>query len=193
MLKKLGKINFKIITNQSEKIKYINELFLQKNIQLKSIGSPSTFDSKDVNFYKSFENINLKTINTHISYLKLNDALIAAHWGIVHKKRFYYLIPSLDVRDLSKYSPGRLLISLLIKWSISKKIDIFDFTLGDENYKKSWCNNESQLYNYLYLNNFKGFLLFILLKSKLVVKSFDRKHYIKKTFLMIKNIFIRRN
>ena len=135
----------------------------------------------------------MKTIRTHISYLKLNEELIAAHWGIVHKKRFYYLIPSLDVRDLGKYSPGRLLITLLLKWSISKKISIFDFALGDENYKKSWCNNESQLYNYLYLNSFKGFLLFILLKTKLVVKSFDHNHYIKKTLLMLKNIFTRKN
>ena len=98
----------------------------------------------------------------------------------------------MNLRDLSKYSPGRLLISLLIKWSISKKIDIFDFTLGDENYKKSWCNNESQLYNYLYLNSFKGFFLFILLKTKLIVKSLDHNHYIKKTFLMLKNIFNKR-
>ena len=34
LLKKLGKINFKIITDQNEKITYINELFLQKNQQL---------------------------------------------------------------------------------------------------------------------------------------------------------------
>lgn len=192
LLKKLGKISFKIIYKQSEKINYISELFIQKNKQLRSASSTSFFDNKDINFYKGFEDCNLRTIKTHISYLKLDGKLIAAHWGIVHKNRFYYLVPSLDAKDLSKYSPGRLLISLLIKWSISKRIDIFDFTLGDENYKKSWSNNGSQLYNYVYLNSFKGFFLFMLLKTKLVVKSLDRHHYIKKNFLMIKNIFTKK-
>ena len=47
LLRKMGKINFKIITDQNEKIKYINELFLQKNKQLKSQGSPSSFDCRN--------------------------------------------------------------------------------------------------------------------------------------------------
>ena len=73
--------------------------------------------------------------------------------------------------NLKKYSPGRLLISLLVRWSISKKLEIFDFTLGDEDYKKSWSNASSVLFNHIKLISLRGFILYILLKIKLIYKK----------------------
>ena len=186
LLKKLGNLKFKILTNKSEKIEIIRELFIQKNLKLKSHGVTELLENEDLNFYTSFEKRNLDTISTHISYLKLNEKIIAIHWGVLYKKRFYYLLPSMSEKNLEKYSPGRLLLSLLIRWSISKKFQIFDFALGDENYKKKWTNSESQLFDYLYLNNFKGVILYILIKSKFMIKSIDRYNYIKKIVLMFK-------
>jgi len=189
LLKKLGNLKFKILKDKSEKFEIIKKLLIQKNLKLKSLGAAELLENEDLNFYTSFENDKLDTISTHISYLKLNEKIIAIHWGILYKKRFYYLLPSMGEKNLNKYSPGRLLLSLLIRWSISKKVEIFDFTLGDESYKKSWTNNESQLFNYLYLNNFKGIFLYVLIKSKLMVKSIDRYHNIKKIVLLFKKIF----
>tara|TARA_B100001123_G_C15299050_1_gene1020348 strand:+ start:624 stop:1742 length:1119 start_codon:yes stop_codon:yes gene_type:complete len=189
LLKKLGNLKFKILTDRTEKIEIIKELIIQKNLKLRSLGAAELLENKDLNFYTSFENRKLDTITTHISYLKLNEKIIAIHWGLLYKKRFYYLLPSMNEKNLSKYSPGRLLLSLLIRWSISKRFEIFDFTLGDESYKKSWTNNGDQLFSYLYLNNFKGIVLYILIKSRLMVKSIDRYHYIKKLVLLFKKIF----
>ena len=61
----------------------------------------------------------------HLSYLKLNNETLAMHLGtILVNKRYYYLVLSMG-QKLEKYSPGRLLISLLIRWSIAKKIKHF--------------------------------------------------------------------
>ena len=188
VLNKMGNLSFKIIPNSNEKVTFIDEIFNQKNDHLKSLGIKEIFEEKDINFYKAFEGLKNKKIETHISYIKLDDQIIAAHWGIVYKNRFYYLIPSMNAKNLAKYSPGRLLIENLIKWSIANKLKIFDFTLGDEKYKKSWCNSKSQLFNHLQLNSFKGTILFIFLKSKLIIKSIDQHHYIQKTFFMIKKL-----
>ena len=96
---------------------------------------------------------------------------------------------SIKESEFSRYSPGRLLISLLIRWSISKKLEAFDFTLGDESYKKSWSNKDSYLYNYVKLNTLNGFYLFPLIKLKLFLKSLDKKNYLRKLLLTIKNFF----
>ena len=72
---------------------------------------------------------------------------------------------------------------------ITKKIKVFDFTLGDENYKKSWSNKSNLLYNYAYLNTLKGFYLFPLIKFKLFVKSLNKNNYLRKLILKIKDFF----
>jgi len=175
LLKKLGNVKFRIINNKNEKKEYIEKLIEQKNVRLSSKGVKNFFNQEDLNFYKNFEKKELKEIKTHISALSLNDELIAIHWGVIYKKRFYYLLLSMKEENLRKYSPGRLLISLLIRWSIAKKLKIFDFTLGDEEYKKSWSNRFSTLHNHIMLNSFHGFILYSLIKIKLILKLVYKK------------------
>ena len=188
-LKKAGKLKFKIATSKEEKNKFLNELILQKNIKLKLSDNKNIFKENSLNFYKNFENANLSNIKTHLCALSLNEELIAIHWGVIYKKRFYYLLLSMKEGELDRYSPGRLLISLLIRWSISKKIKIFDFTLGEENYKKSWSNSTDELYNYIKLITLRGFILYYLIKIKLIIKSLDNNNLFKKTAFFIKKIF----
>ena len=40
--------------------------------------------------------------------------------------------------EWKSYSPGRLLLEYLIQWSIEQRLKVFDFTVGDEEYKKEW-------------------------------------------------------
>ena len=188
-LKKVGNLEFKIATTDHDKIKFMEELIIQKNARLFSQGIKDSFKPKDLNFYKEFENKNLKNLKTHISSLVLNNELIAVHWGVVYNNRFYYLVLSMKEGNLDRYSPGRLLISSLIRWAIKEKIKIFDFTLGDEDYKKSWSNNTGSLFNHIQVNTLNGFLLFLLIKIKLILKSFSKKNYLKKIILTIKKIF----
>ena len=148
----------------------------QKNARLSSRGIKDIFKLEDLNFYKNFERKKLSKIKTHLSALSLNNELIAIHWGIIYNRRFYYLLLSMKEDNLKKYSPGRLLISLLVRWSIAKKMQIFDFTLGDEGYKKSWANRSSALHNYIQLSSLRGLILYILIKIKLILKLIYKKN-----------------
>ena len=187
-LKKLGNLKFKIYNDKNEKISILNELFTQKNIRLSTKGIEDTLKLKDLEFYKKFEKESFNNIKTHLSSLILDDELIAIHWGIIYKKRFYYLLLSMKEDQLKKYSPGRLLIALLIRWTISKKLEVFDFTLGDESYKKSWSNTNSYLFNYVESKSLKGFNLFLLIKFKLFLKQISKKKYISKIVQIFKKI-----
>ena len=158
------------------KNQYIEELIKQKNARLSSQGIKDIFKLEDLNFYKNFERKKLSKIKTHLSALSLNNELIAIHWGIIYNRRFYYLLLSMKEDNLKKYSPGRLLISLLVRWSIAKKMQIFDFTLGEEGYKKSWVNRSSALHNYIQLSSLRGLILYILIKIKLILKLIYKKN-----------------
>ena len=188
-LKKLGNLKFRIATTKVDKDKFIDSLIDQKNKRLSSFGHKDVFKLKNLNFYKEFENKQLRKIKTHVSSLILNDELIAIHWGVIYNNRFYYLLLSMKEGNLGRYSPGRLLISLLVRWSISKKLKIFDFTLGEENYKKNWSNSTSGLFNHVRSNTLRGFLIYFLIKTKLILKSLDKKNYLRKIILFVKKIF----
>ena len=54
-LKKFGNLKFKIYNNKNEKTSILNELFAQKNIKLSSKGIEDILKSKDLEFYKKFE------------------------------------------------------------------------------------------------------------------------------------------
>lgn len=49
-------------------------------------------------------------------------------------------MPSYEGGDWRRFSPGRLLNEYLIEWSFSNGINVFDFGIGDEDYKKDYCD-----------------------------------------------------
>jgi len=81
-------------------------------------------------------------------------------------------MPTLLTNNYNKYSPGKILISELIKWSITKKIKVFDFGLGEENYKKYWSNRTESLFRYFYTKNLKGLITLKIIKIYVFIKNF---------------------
>lgn len=85
----------------------------------------------------------------HLSAVSLDGELITTHWGMRFGDRFYYYMPSYAEGTWMKYSPGRLLLFQLFEWCFDNGVKFFDFTIGDESYKKDWCDREIKLYNYI--------------------------------------------
>lgn len=169
LIKKNKKVEFLIAKNTEEKYFFLEKLIKQKKEKLiKNKTIP--LDEKDLNFYKNFEKFKNKQYSTQVSAIKLNGEFVAMHWGLVSKNYFYYLLPSMKDSDVKKLSPGKLLLSLLIRWSISKKINLFDFGLGEESYKKNWSNKTLKISNHLKLKKFRGIIFYTILKIREKIK-----------------------
>ena len=70
--------------------------------------------------------------------LKINDEIISSNIGILDAKRFFYYMPVVFSKKYNSFSPGKLLIHELIKWSKENQVTVFDFGIGEVNYKKYW-------------------------------------------------------
>lgn len=92
----------------------------------------------------------------NISGLHLNDKIITTHWGMTYRRRFYYYMPSFADGRWMMYSPGRLLLFHLFRWCFRHGIEVFDFTIGDEEYKRDWCDNELNLHQLFSAHTWKG-------------------------------------
>lgn len=78
----------------------------------------------------------------HFSALLLDGRAISWHLGFSHRGCFYYYIPAY-AKEFESYSPGKILISLLLEKCFDARLEKFDFLRGREKYKFDWAKQES--------------------------------------------------
>ena len=176
-LNNMGNLELKIHdnSNNENKVDFIEKILEQKILRLNQLKIKDDFSENIQKFYSNFNNDYFKNGELHIASLELDGKIIASHWGVIYKNVFYYLLPSIVKSDLMKFSPGRILLFNLIKWSFANSIKKFDLTLGEESYKKEWVNTKISLYDYYGPKSLKTYPLFIFLILKLKTKIIIKK------------------
>jgi CelD/BcsL family acetyltransferase involved in cellulose biosynthesis len=108
-------------------------------------------------FYRRLTAGGLQGGSVHVSRLQAGDTVVAAHWGVVCRGCFYFLIVGRESGEWDFYSPGRLLIEDMVEESIATPgVGLFDFTAGDEGFKFEWSDRTLPLYEYLAPRSLKG-------------------------------------
>lgn len=166
-MEKMGSVGFVPAENPENKTKIIQSMIKQKSRRFRETGVRNILAiSEYQQFYEGLANISSENFKVHCSCLNVNDFTVATHVGIVDASTFYYLMPAHEGGDWEKYSPGRLLLLELLKWSIENGLQFFDFTAGEDPYKKKWSDTEIDLFENIIPLSFKG-------------KSFVIKEYAK--------------
>lgn len=157
-LSELGKLTFEIIDDAATCTDLMKFLIEQKRERFKSTSVPDSLDKEYLRefYYDIFHDDPLK-YKCHFSILKLDNEVLAYHWGITDNNVFYYLMPTFN-SNYSNYSPGKILIYKLLSWSIENNFKIFDFTIGSEEYKNDWADNYMIIYEYTYVRTPLGYL-----------------------------------
>jgi len=185
-LDEAGEVKFVIANNNIEKSRIIDVMIKQKSQRYRETNNWDMFSTQEYkNFYSDLLKLNNDEFELHCSSLMVDNIIIATHVGFVYQKVFYYVMLANDRKDWGRFSPGRLLLEFLLKESIGNKINYFDFTVGDEEYKKKWCEVKTELYESISSNSIKGYL-YILLNS--INNRLNRLGYLKVYFRFIKEI-----
>ena len=168
-LKKIGKLDFKIAKDKDEIIKVMNFIILNKSNQYDRTKAWNLFKIKS--YRELFETCNLNlSENIDLSYISLNNEIIAAQSGYLYKKRYYYLFPAYN-HEYRKYSPGKILLQNMIVNSELNLFDYFDLTIGSEKYKEDFSNYKMASALYLYSKNLKGLIYISFLRLKYLMKQ----------------------
>ena len=153
---------------------FIKKIIETKNSNLKEKNITHLLDNKFIKLYEDLNVFNSEKLL--VTSLKINDELIAANIGIIDNNKFFYFMPVMFSKKFKSFSPGKQLIIYLIEWSNKNDIEIFDFGLGEENYKKYWSNNSINLYRYISFRGIKGLAVFLTIKIyfklKLILRGF---------------------
>ena len=134
-----GKLLFKELKDKNE-IRSLLDPFFDQHIARRAITpSPSLFiNPKEKEFYRNvLQNFDLETLR--FAVLLWNEKPIAFHFGFKFGGTFVWYKPSFDPQ-LSKHSPGEVLLWHLFQQAIAEKTEVFDFTVGGEGFKYRFSN-----------------------------------------------------
>jgi CelD/BcsL family acetyltransferase involved in cellulose biosynthesis len=173
-LSELGELAFHHTNGSDQRLfdEIANSMVAQKERRYREIQGSSALGE---DFRKRFFTDPTKRLRDsgmlHVSALALDGRFIATHWGMTHRKRFYHFMPSFAEGTWKRYSPGRLILFHLFRACIDSGIEIFDFTIGDEEYKDVWCDTRMPLYQYFRARTGRGRLLAVFYRLYLAVIS----------------------
>jgi len=142
-----GVVKFSVATTIEDQERFFSAMMRQKRRRyLETRGIDGFTRPGFSSYYAEMTNRYASQGFVHLSALTVNDVIVATHWGLVAGARFYYLLPTYEAGEWSRFSPGRLLLENLLEWSFLNGIRIFDFGMGDEQYKTLYCDKKLQLY-----------------------------------------------
>ncbi len=163
-LSQKGELEFRIVAGSDPRASALLEAFFeQKRWRFRSSGVHGVLLMPGYEeFYRDQARHN---DSIHLSYLALNGEIIATHLGYCYQQRFYYLMPSYDYRYAS-YSPGRVLAYYLIRDCFAQGVELFDFSIGSEEYKYEWTKDQVPITSFV-SNTFAGRLFCRVKKGKI--------------------------
>ena len=140
-LEERGRLTFEVAETPEQFGRFLEALVRQKIRHHRETLTVAGFDQPGYRNFVTETTYCLPAASTiHLSALKSDDTIIAAHWGYVVGSRFYYLIPSYEDGAWRPFAPGHLLTEHLLEWSFAHGIEVFDFGFGDEDYKLEYCD-----------------------------------------------------
>jgi CelD/BcsL family acetyltransferase involved in cellulose biosynthesis len=92
----------------------------------------------------------------HVSRLDVGAVPAAVNLGLMFRGCYYHVLASYTDHDLSKFGPGAAHLHDLMGYAINRGCKAFDFTIGDERYKRDWCDSEVMLFDCIAFATMRG-------------------------------------
>lgn len=112
----------------------------------------------------------------HVSRLEVGSAWVAANLGLLFRGRYYHVLASHDDGPLARLGPGIVHLHEIMRHAIAQGCKQFDFTIGDEPYKRDWADTTLALHDHISANSGLGRI--VAMRMRVVSRA---KRYVKRT------------
>ena len=159
-LSELGEIKFINLASDGDILNSLDTLMAQKAKSFARMGVGNLFAKPGhTDFYRALATDPATRPVVHVSRLDVGATAAAVNLALIHRGRYYHLLASYTDCDLSRFGPGAAHLHDLMHYAIDRGCDIFDFTIGDERYKRDWCDIELKLYDVIAPVTWRGALV----------------------------------
>lgn len=111
----------------------------------------------------------------HISRLEVGPTIAAANLGLLFRGRYYHLLASYTDGEAARFGPGAAHLHELMRSAIVRRCRIFDFTIGDERYKRDWCDTEQHLHDHVSGATLKGAVIAAAIRAGSALKRWIKQ------------------
>lgn len=194
-LRRMGAVEFVWPENAEERRNLALEILKLKREQLIASGSTNPFAPRELDeFFANVAAAPAAAGVVRLAALKLDGDVIAAVFGLEHKGCFYYVVPVYRSGEFSRCSPGNILLHHLLERGFAAGLTSFDFTIGDESYKKEWSDRSQRLGVLLSPRTARGAIAVFLIRHARALKGFikarPRLYHLARRALRLKRSLI---
>jgi CelD/BcsL family acetyltransferase involved in cellulose biosynthesis len=148
-LGEMGEVRFVDPAESADISSTLDTLIAQKSKQFARMGVADIFSRPGyVDFFRELAAAPPERRLVHLSRLDVGSTRAAANLGLIHRGCYFHVLASYDDGEVSRFGPGAAHLRELLKFAIARGLSRFDFTIGDEPYKRDWCESEQRLHDY---------------------------------------------
>lgn len=92
----------------------------------------------------------------HVGRMTVGATIAATSFGLIHRGCYCLMLSSYDDGEVARFGPGRAYLHELLRRAIGRGLTYFDFTVGDESYKREWSDVELRLYDHTAASTMRG-------------------------------------
>jgi CelD/BcsL family acetyltransferase involved in cellulose biosynthesis len=172
----LGEVRFVTAEKPGEVSDTLEVLMAQKSAAFAGMGVPDLFEKPGQRaFFHALASDPATRGFVHVSRLDVGATHAAVNLGLVFGGAYYHVLASYDAGEASRFGPGVVHLQELMAYAIRRGCHTFDFTIGDEGYKREWSDRTLVLHDYRSAATAKGWLVTLpaeaLAGAKRVVKQ----------------------
>jgi CelD/BcsL family acetyltransferase involved in cellulose biosynthesis len=156
-LGEMGEVTLVNPASDGEILGTLDKLMAQKGRAFGRMGVANLFARPGyAEFYRALVTHAATRELTHVSRLDVGATAAAVNLGLTYRDCYYHLLASYDEGEVSRFGPGAAHLRGLMQVAIERGLRVFDFTIGDEPYKRDWCDIELKLYDYAAALTWRG-------------------------------------
>ena len=155
-----GGVHFVDVLDRADAARTLDTLIGQKERSFARMGVENLFARPDYRaFFRDIATAPDTRDLVHVSRLDVGAAVAAANLGLRFRGCYYLILSSYHDGDLSRFGPGRAHLHELLRYAIDRGFGRFDFTIGDEPYKRDWSDIVLTLHDHLAAVTIRGRLV----------------------------------
>jgi CelD/BcsL family acetyltransferase involved in cellulose biosynthesis len=175
-LGELGEVKFVNPVGNSDILRALDTLMAQKARSFARMGVSNLFAKPGyAEFYRALAIDPATRRLVHVSRLDVGATVAAVNLGLTYRGCYYHLLASYDDGKGSRFGPGAAHLNDLLHYAIDRGLRVFDFTIGDERYKRDWCDTELKLYDFIAAATWRGALVAMPMLAALRLKRWIKQ------------------
>jgi len=154
-----GETRFITASSRDDVVRSVDALIDEKRRSYAKLGVANMFERPGYrDFFVDLATGAQSSRLTHVSRLDVGEMTAAANFGLMYRGRYYYILAGYDDGDLARFGPGAIQLRDVMCYAAEHNCPLFDFTIGDEPYKREWCDVEVGVCDYVSPASWRGAL-----------------------------------